>query len=116
MLSLDDLLNTASAVSVGTCSDDGIFKVVKTDSAHFLALDLDLQHILKGFNILGSQRHNFVFLQIAHEFIHTIFAESPMIADLTETEKNLQQMGIFALLILELHESALRLRPEFVSR
>jgi hypothetical protein len=97
---------------MGASCDHWLFKIVKTDGTHFLALDLKLQHVLESLDVFRGQRNNFVFVKRVHEIINPVLAEGPVVANLTQPENNLKKMRVFPFLVLELQKSAFRLVPE----
>lgn len=74
MLPLDDLLNAAAIESMTASGNYGLFQNVKANSACLLALDPNLQHILKRFDILGRQWDDLMLIKETSQLVDTVFA------------------------------------------
>jgi hypothetical protein len=70
---------------------------------------LEVQHVLQGFDVLWGQGNHFMLVQDGKKFVDTVLAQCPVVADLTKTQDDFQQMGVLgdAILVLEVKQSAL---------
>ena len=116
MLAFDDLLDATTAVGMGTGCYNGLIEVVQADWTRLLAFDLELQHVLQGFDILWCKRNDLMLLQGVQKLVDAILAQCPVVADLPETQDDLQQMGVLgvAVLVLEVKQSTLGFVSEFM--
>ena len=95
MLGFDDALNAGMAEDVGAGSDDRGVESIKADRAVFAGFDAELEQVLEGFLVLWCKVDNFLVVESGENGGYAISTELPVVAYLSHSKQNLQEMAHF---------------------
>ena len=95
VLHFKDALDAGMAEDVGAGGNDGSVECVEADGAVFAGFDAQLEQVLKCFLVLGREVDDFLLVQGGEDGSHAVSAEFPVVAHLSHSKQNLQEVARF---------------------
>ena len=102
VLEFDHARDAVAAEDVRAVRDDGLvpLEVFQADRAVFAGLDAELEHILESAAVLGREVDGLLGFKHGHQGCDAFAAELPVVADLSQTEQDFEQMAVCFLCLL----------------
>ncbi len=94
VLAFNDALDAGVAKDVGAGCDDRVVEGFETDRAVFTGFNAELEHVLESLSILWGEVDDFLFFEGSKKGGYALSTEFPVIAYLSQSKENLQQMAI----------------------
>lgn len=94
VLGFNDALNAGMAKNMGASCDDRVVEGFEADRAVFTGFNAQLEHVLESLSVLWGEVDDFLFFEGSKKGGYALSTEFPVIAYLSQSKEDLQEMAI----------------------